>query len=452
MMARRGLSRSLASVPLAARRRSTRERLSETRTVREALVSLAGLVGKPVVNQAGDPIGRVVDLLARWDGQEAYPAITGLVAQIGRLRSRVPYDAVGRVGQDAVHLRSARLDLREFTERVGEAALAADVLDHQLVDIEGVRVVRPSDLYLTTDAQGQLRLVGMDTGLRTLGRRLGPARLRDRVRPEKVIDWSDVQAFGTGAGHGGVKLAASRSELRLLHPAELAELLEDLGRTERRELLGLMDPESAADALEEMRPHELEQLLSETDPGEAAALLARMEPDEAADALRDLDEDRRDELLARMPESPRAALRVLLAQDEHSAGGSMTTTVVRVRPDQSVTQVREVLAEHEAHIADIDSVVIVDADGRLVDDVPLGELLLADPDTVMADLVGPPWPVTVPADSDVREIADRFIHSRRMSVLVLDDQERPVGRILADDVIDMLMPEHGRIRFPRVLS
>ena len=451
-MARRGLSRSLASVPRAARRRSTHERLSQTRAVREALVSLAALVGKPVVNQAGEPIGKVVDLVARWDGEEDYPAVTGLVAQIGRVRSWVPYEAVDKAEQDIVRLRSARLDLREFTERPGEAALATDVLDHQLVDIEGVRVVRPSDLYLTTDAQGQLRLVGMDTGMRALARRLGPARLRGRVRPSVVIDWSDVQAFGTGAGRGAVMLAASRTELRRLHPAELAELLEDLGRTERRELLGLMDPESAADALEEMRPQELERLFSEADPDQAAALLARMEPDEAADALRDLEEDRREDLLARLPEAPRASVRVLLAADEHSAGGSMTTTVVRVRPDQTVTQVRQVLAAQEVHIADIDSVVIVDADGRLVDDVSLGELLLADPDTVMADMVGPPWPVTVSADADVQEIADRFIHSRRMSVLVLDDAERPVGRILADDVIDMLVPERGRFRFPRVLS
>lgn len=452
MMARRGLSRSLASVPHAARRRSAHERLSQTTAVREALVSLAGLIGKPVVNQAGDPVGHVVDLVARWDGEETYPAVTGLVAQIGRRRSWVPYDAVDKTEQDTVRLRSARVDLREFTERPGEAALAADVVDHQLVDIEGVRVVRPSDLYLTTDALGQLRLVGMDTGLRALARRLGPARWRGRVRPSTVIDWSDVQAFGTGAGRGGVKLAASRSELRRLHPSELAELLEDLGRAERHELLGLMDPESAADALEEMRPQELEQIFTEADPGEAAALLARMEPDEAADALRDLDEDRREQLLGRLPESPRATLRVLLAQDEHSAGGSMTTTVVRVRPDQTVTQVREVLAAAETHIADIDSVVIVDEDGRLVDDVSLGELLLARPETVMADLVGPPWPVTVSTDAEVQEIAERFIHSRRMSVLVVDDRERPVGRILADDVIDMLVSDRGRFRFPRVLS
>jgi Mg/Co/Ni transporter MgtE len=267
-----------------------------------------------------------------------------------------------------------------------------------------------------------------------------------------VIDWSDVQAFGTAPGRGGVRLATPRAELRRLHPAELADLLEDLGRAERRELLGLVSPETAADALEEMRPDQLEGLLSESDPGEAAALLARMEPDEAADALRDLDEERRADLMARLPRQARSAVGVLLASDEHTAGGLMTTTVIRVSPEQTVAQVRDALAAEAVHIADVDSVVVVDGDGRLLDDVTLGELLLAEPGTAVGDLVGPPWPVTVAPEADVGEIAARFVESRRLSVVVVDEEERPLGRILADDVVDMLVGERGRFHFPRVLS
>src|SRR5262249_1980222 len=152
-------------------------------------------------------------------GRETYPAVTGLVIQVGRRRSWVPYEAVHQVEPQAVRLRSARLDLREFQERPGEVALATHVLDHQLVDIQGVRVGPPSDLYLTS-VEGRLRLVGMDTGLGALARRLGPVRWRSRAVPEQVIDWSDVQAFGSAAGRGGARLAASRTELRRLHPAE----------------------------------------------------------------------------------------------------------------------------------------------------------------------------------------------------------------------------------------
>lgn len=453
LMTDRRVSLSLASVPRAVRQRYERrtDRLTRLRSVQDALVSLAGLIGRPVLNQAGQLVGKLVDLVARWDGQEMYPAVTGLIVQVGSRRAWVPFDAVGEVEPLSVRLRSARLDLREFSERPGEVQLAADVLDHQLVDIEGVRVVRPSDLYLT-QVEGRLRLVGMDTGFGALARRLGPARRRGRPRPEHVIDWSDVQAFGTGARRGGVELAASRAELRRLHPAEIANLLEDLGRAERQELLGLVSLDRAADALEEMRPDQLEELLTESDLDEAAGLLARMESDEAADALRDLDEHRRADLIARLPEHARAAAELLLSRDEHSAGGLMTTTLIRVTADRTVAQVKEILLAEATHIADVDSVVVVDTDGRLLDDVTLGELLLAEPDTALDELVGPPWPVTISPDANIEQIAARFVESRRLSVLVVDADERPLGRILADDVVDMLLPDRGRFRFPRLLS
>lgn len=448
----RGRPAAPARVPRTARHRYGRRNghLTRIRSVRGALVSLAALVGPPVLNQAGEPIGRLVDLVARWDGRETYPAVIGLVVQVGRRRSWVPFEAVERVEPRSVRLRSARVDLREFEQRPGEVALAANVLDHQLVDIEGVRVVRPSDLYLTW-VEGRLRLVGMDIGFGPLARRIGPARRRGRVVPEQVIDWADVQAFGGGAGRDGARLAAPRAELRRLHPAELADLLEDLGRAERREMLDLVGPDSAADALEEMRPDRLEGLLSEADPDQAAALPARMEPDEAAAALRDVGADRRADLLARLPEPIRARVQDLLAQDADCAGGLMTTTVIRARPEQTVRHVRDLLTAEVAHISDVDSVVVVDDDGRLLDDVTLGRLLLAAPDTVLGDLVGPPWPVTVPTGAGVTEIAARFVESRRLSVVVVDEEDHPVGRILADDVVDMLLPERGRSHFPRVL-
>ncbi|MCO5972781.1 magnesium transporter MgtE N-terminal domain-containing protein [Actinoallomurus soli] len=449
-MGRQGL---LAAVPRAVRQRYGQRngRLTRRHSVRQALIPLAGLVGRPVVNQAGQQIGRLVDLVARWNGRETYPAVTGLVVQVGRRRSWVPYEVVNQVEPQAVTLRSARLDLREFEERPGEVALATHVLDHQLVDIEGVRVVRPSDLYLTP-VEGRLRLVGMDTGLGALARRLGPARWRRRAVPEQVIDWSDVQAFGGPAGRGGARLAAPRAELRRLHPAELADLLEDLGRPERRELLDLVGPDHAADALEEMRPDQLEELLTEADPGQAAGLVARMEPDEAADALRDLDAERRALLLARLPEQTRSTVCDLLARQEDCAGGLMTTTIIRVRPEQTVAQVRDLLTAEGVHIADIDAVAVVDENDRLLDDVILGELLLADPGTTLGELVGPPWPITLRPEAGPAEVATRLAESRRLSVLVVDEEERPLGRILADDVVDMLLPERGRLHFPRVLS
>ncbi len=423
-------------------------RLEMAREIRESLVSLAGLLGRPVRHGGDEVVGKVVDVIVRWDTDEPYPPLSGVVVKVGARRAFVPGTAVASVRQREVILATARLSLRDFVAREGETPLASGVLDHQLVDIDGARVVRAADLYLAT-VGGDVRLVGVDVGFGSLLRRLGPARWRTRPTPEAVIDWASVHSFGPDEDQGGARLARHRGELNTLRPAELADLLEDLGRRERHELLDLVEPDTAADALEEMDPKELHQLLAETDIPKAARLVARMEPDEAADALRDLDEDDRSALLAALPPREAAALRSVLEFPPDSAGGAMTTVLVLAHPEETVAEVRHRLAGQAEHLVDLDAIIVVDAEGHLVDDISLVELLLADPDTPLADLIGPPWPVTVTTEADVREVADRLIDARRLSVVVLDEADRPLGRILADDVLDAVISGHRRWQFPR---
>jgi len=227
-------------------------------------------------------------------------------------------------------------------------------------------------------------------GFGSLLRRLGPPRWRTRPTPEAVIDWASVHSFGPDESEGGARLARHRGELNTLRPAELADLPEDLGRRERHELLDLVEPDTAADALEEMDPKELHQLLAETDIGKAARLVARMEPDEAA----------------ALPQKDAAALRSVLEFQADSAGGAMTTVLVLAHPEDTVAEVRRRLAGQAEHVVDLDAIIVVDGEGHLVDDISLVELLLAEPDTRLAELMGPPWPVTVTTEADVREVAD----------------------------------------------
>jgi len=435
---------------LRARYEQRAERLTTLRHVRAELVSLAGLIGKPVINQAGERIGKVADVVARWDSEQRYPPVTGLIVRVGRRRAWLPIEAVEDVGRDRVRLRSARLDLRDVTRRHGEVELARDVVDHQLVDTDGARVIRASDLYLARVA-GVVQLVGVDVGFNSLLRRLGPARFRSRPTPEKVIDWASITSFGSQRGPGG-KLQASEGGLQRLRPGELADLLEDLGRTERRDLLAQLTPAQAADALEEMQEEELVQLLRESDTAEAAALLARMEPDEAADGLRELEPDEQARLLAAMPGDARDRVSTLLGYAERSAGGIMTTLLVVASPAETIMQVRDRLRANREHDEDLAGVIVLGDDGRLLDDVTMTELFLADLDGSVDSLIGPPWPVTVTADADLEEIAERLVETRHSSVVVVDEEERPLGRILVDDVLDMLVPDRARFRFPRRLS
>jgi len=455
--------------------------------VRESIVSLAGLTHCPVRNQSGQEIGRLEDLLARWADGQTYPPLTGLVVRIGSRIAFVDATAIDRMEHKQILLSSARFDLRDFVRRPGEVMLAHDVLDHQLVDVDGVQVIRAADLYLA-EVLGTIRLVGVDVSASTLLRRLGPARWRRHPTPERVIDWAAIQSFGdegqaqdgegregtegtagTAGGEAGeageagpdgdarreVRLRTSRNRLHRLRPGELADLLEDLRRPERQRLLAALDAEDAADALEEMEADDLAALLRDADPQSAARLVARMEPDEAAEALRDLEEGDRRDLLSRMDAETAAPLLDLLGYPEDRAGGFMTTTLVVAERAERISEVADRLARIREHEVDIDAVAIVDRSGRLVEDVRLLDVLLAlrsDPDAKMGTLVTDEDPVSVTADATTAEVADVLLEARQLSVVVVEDEGRPIGRILADDLLDAVVPARGRFHFPKLLQ
>ncbi len=445
------------SARLRDRRVHLERRATATRAVRTSLVSLAGLIGCPVTNQAGEEVGRVFDVVARLYGTEPYPPVTGLVIRVGRRHAFLVADAVGKIHHDQVRLRTARVDLREYERRPGEVLLARDVLDHQLVDVDGVQVTRAADLYLAPLVD-RVVLVGVDVSLPTLLRRLGPRRWQARPTPDRVLDWQAVAPFAehATAGPAEVRLRASRSALHRLRPADLADVLEDLGRTERQQLLTWLEPARAADALEEMEPAELENLLREAPPEDAARLVEEMEPDEAVDALRDLQSGERETLLARMAQGDAAELRGLLAHREGTAGGAMTTLVVTATRAQTVSEVRAVLAGQSEHRAEIDAVAVVDDDGRLTADIALFDLTVAEDTTTVGELTdwlaqfGPP--VVVSPGTRIAEAAELLVAARVSSLLVVDESGRPLGRILADDVLDTLLPERGRLHFRRFLQ
>ncbi|HEY1733685.1 MAG TPA: CBS domain-containing protein, partial [Acidimicrobiales bacterium] len=315
-------------------------------------------------------------------------------------------------------------------------------------------VIRAADLYLAP-VLGRVRLVGVDVSPSTLLRRLGPRRWRVRPTPDRVIDWAAIQPFGEATGGGvEVRLRTSHDGLHRLRPGELADLLENLRRPERQELLAALSPDEAADALEEMEAEDLTSLLREAEPAKAAELLASMEPDEAVDALRDLNEEERTALLGRMPVVSAARLVELLGYPENEAGGFMTTTLVTARIGDSAAEVADRLAEARVHDVDIDAVAVVDEDGRLVGDLPLLDLLLAlrsEPDVQTGELLDDEDPVTVGPEERATQVAERLIHSRRLSLLVVKD-DQPIGRILADDVLDALVSTKGRFHFPQLFD
>jgi CBS domain-containing protein len=403
---------------------TTRTKEPRLEELRSSLISVAGVIGRRIVNQDGQELGTIADLVCRWDRDTNYPPLTGIVAKVAWRKVWISIDNIYQIKPTLVTLGNAKLDLREFKVRPGEVSLNDEVLDHQLIDVNGARVVRASDLYIANLAN-KTHLVGVDVGFKPLLRRLGPSSLRVKAQPDSVIDWATIQSFG-GEDHVGrqLRLSANRQELRRMRPGELADLLEDLGRNERQELLNALTPDLAADAMEEMEPKQLESLLRESSPEEGASYLSKMEPDEAADALRDLDDELRDDLLSLIPKESSMKIKKVLDYDETIAGGIMTTDLLTAKANDS---------------------------GKVVFDLSLIDLLLAGDDQKLEDLIKPPATVTIHLEASLKEVAESLIESRSSSIVVIDKKDRPAGRIFADDLLDGLIPSE-RFHFPRLLS
>jgi Mg/Co/Ni transporter MgtE len=241
-----------------------------------------------------------------------------------------------------------------------------------------------------------------------------------------------------------VRLERANRDLRRLRPGDLADLLETLGHRQRQALVGALDVDVAADALEEMDEDQRDRVLRQLDKDRLAAIVAEMEPDEAAEVLRELDPSERDEVLAQLPAETAASLRKLLGYADDTAGGIMTTILLSATEHELVADVLDRLRALEAHRSDVDAVLVVSEDGRLLDDVSMFELAVAERATPMRDLTGPPWPIVVAPDTALPDLVDAVLSGRRSSVVVVDGDNHPIGRVLADDVLDALVPRHSR--------
>ena len=307
-------------------------------------------------------------------------------------------------------------------------------MDHQIVDVNGLRVVRSSDLYLAP-LDKEIRVVGVDISFRSFIRRILPGSFGRRATPEHVVDWATVASLADGTGV--VRSSESRAALSQLRPADLADLIEDLSGREQGALVELLDPDLAADALEEMEDEELQGLLRGLPSERAAELIARMEPDESAEILRDLTEDHRESILEEMDNKVSNTLRKLVSFDETLAGGIMTTHLLITHEADTVGSALKLLVENRDR--DIsDGVVVVDAKGKLIDHIQIVELVAAKSTTPLSELIGPPYPTAIREDTRLDKVIEEFNNNRGSSIVVVDEKNKPVGRILADDLVDAL--------------
>ena len=417
------------------------------------MLFLSQAIGRPVLDGNGEAIGTVADLIVAVG--DRYPPVTGLVVATDRRLIFLPWSSVSSFDHAGAKLATSNIDIAKFQQRPIEIRLKDDLMDKQIVDIDGRKVVRVNDLRLD-EVGGALHLVAVDVGGAGLLRRLGiegPFRTvaRNLRLPvgERYIDWEDVDPVETSIA--SIKLRVPHGGLAELHPADLATIIDQLAPRDRAGVLASLDDEAVADAIEEMEPDTQVEVLEDLEPARAADILEEMSPDDAADLVADLSEESRDEILALMEREEAAEVQELLGYPEDTAGGIMTPEFVSLPATLTAAQTIDRLRELEPDAETIYYVYVTDEEGRLAGVLSLRDLIVAPPGTPISDvMIKEPVAVGVLADQD--EVAQVVAHYNLLAVPVVDDQGRLAGIVTVDDAIDTVLPTAWKKRLPRLFA
>jgi CBS domain-containing protein len=324
--------------------------------------------------------------------------------------------------------------------------LARDLLDQQIIDVHGRKVVRVNDVELFQDHASRhpvLKVGSVDVGARGAIRRLLKgvvpiAALRALLRqiPERPIPWEFVDLIETDPARR-VKLKISHERLARLHPADIADIVEDLAPNEREAVFETLDDEVAAEALEEVDPKVQKAIVESLDSDRAADIVEEMDPDAAADLLADLPEETSADILQEMAPQERQEMRELLEFKENTAAGRMNTDYLALPVGATAHDAVEALRQFEGGIEIVSTIYLVDSHGTLAGAVPLAKLVLASHETALLSLTQEPL-ISCHEDAKENQFAELFDKYNLLTLPVIDDHNKLTGVITSDDVISLL--------------
>jgi len=407
------------------------------------VLHLSLVLGGALRDAQGLRLGKVEDLIVRL-GADEYPPVTGLMAEVAGRTVFVPADLVSEIAAGGATLSESTLSLQPFARRPQEVLLKEDVLDHQLINVDGARLVRTNEIEIAR-FDGWYRVIGVDTGPRGLFRRVLPKRFAGTIEPGKILDWASVEPF---TGHvPTVRLRIPHPKLGRLHPAQLADLVEAASHREGGEILDALraDAEREADVFEELDARHQIEFIDERSDEEAAQILARMESDDAADLVGALPEERREDILSLLPPTQSRRVRALLGYEPATAGGLMSPDFVCVFAQATQNEVLDRIARSTFSADALAWVFVMNQSKRLKGAIHLVDLLRADPSLPLGELAQPAQRLR--ADADLEETARLMTDYDLTVVPVVDDEERMIGVITVDDVLEVVLPKGWRRNF-----
>jgi len=405
---------------------------------------VSDLIGDPVVDRVEEPVGRVKDVIITLG--EVFPKVTGLLINTGAEKREEKVLLIGEIdliGKQFVSTRSPKAGVPLTLLREGEVLLLRDVIDQQIVDLEGARVIRVNDLKLAK-VNEDVRLIAADVGLSGMLRRLGLLGLaswlfsffRKNV-PEQMIGWDHVQNLSGG------KIAVPSKTITDLHPADVAHIISQVQTEKRTEIFSALTEKTAAEALHELEPMIGAVLISTLDTKKALGVLEKMPVDEAADILGDLPAEKTEELLRLMRVRKAAEIRKLLKHRDETAGGLMTTEFIALPQQLTVEQVISKLREAAPDTETIYYLYVINEHEQLVGVLSLRSLIVTPPERPISEIMIRA-PLTVSPEMNQREVADFMSKYNLLAVPVVDLEKKILGIITIDDVMDLILPPVSR--------
>jgi CBS-domain-containing membrane protein/sporulation protein YlmC with PRC-barrel domain len=408
---------------------------------------LSEIIGRLVTDLDGMAIGKLTDVIVRPWAEFPHPLIEAVAIQ-GKGGMRIlPFMAVAALLSPVIPLKYRLDDAPVFDLKEDDVLLSRDVLDKQIIDTDGARVVRVNDVELVR-VNGTIYVSNVDVSWVGLIRRMGLVGLAhfltDHLK-KKGIAWDDVELMRRDQE---MHLRVPAEKLHELHPADLAEIVRDLNKLESGQLLDTLDVQHLADTLEEVEPEFQAELVEHMSDEKVADLLEEMEPDEAADLLGDLPKDRKEDLLALMEKEDADDVRKLLTYPEDSAGGIMTTEYASIQPNLTASEAIKQLHGMADEVETMFYVYVVDADMCLVGTFSLNNLIFAKPGQMVSDFMTKHL-ITVNLTDDQETVAQTVAKYDLLAVPVVDDQNHIHGIVTADDALDKIIPTAWKKRLPR---
>jgi CBS domain-containing protein/sporulation protein YlmC with PRC-barrel domain len=412
---------------------------------------ISHIIGRPVVDSEGEKLGRVEEVLAVQEKGIQHPRLVSLVVNDGKETARYPFSEIAVLFAPVIPLSHSKANLPSYKSNGQEIQLIMDILDTQIIDTNGIRVVRVNDLELAR-VNGDYYVSNVDISILGLARRMGLGKailgflsLFFKNSEKTSISWDNVEPL---THDQFMRLKVPAEKLHELHPADIAEIISDMNHAESGKLLDSLDIEHLADALEEVEPDFQATLVQGMSDEKVADVLEEMSPDEAADLLAELPPERSEDLLELMEDEEAEDVRLLLSYPEDSAGGMMTTDVATIKPGLTAAKAIDALRNSGAEAESLFYVYVVDDEEHLLGVFSLSDLILAKPSTPIADFMHKKV-VSANVLEKQNALAQLVAKYNLLTLPVVDNNNRLLGMVTADDALDKIIPTAWKKRLPR---